>query len=170
MAEVLSFRECVQWCDSRGFALDEREHPARPPGRYMKLFEVPTLSRGRLELARALVDWAEPRVSLLWVTDWPLHVEDEMSLFLELRRDANSLILLAAPGLMFSEAGEDQTRLVHFVYLILAFNWEGFLLHGDRSSYIWLADEVIEVVSNDTQRLAGLQEILAGYGVAHFEK
>ena len=136
----------------------------------MKLFEVPTLSRGRMELARVLIDWADPRVSMLWVTDWPLYLEDEMSLFLELRRDANSRILLAAPGLTFSEAPEDQARLVHFVYLVLAFNWEAFLLNGDRSSYIWLADEVIEVVSNDRQRVAELQETLAGYGVSHFEK
>ncbi len=34
----------------------------------------------------------------------------------------------------------------------MAFNWEGFVLSGDRQSIIWMADEILETSAKEKEK------------------
>lgn len=158
--------ECREWCALRGYRWSDGDGPAHLPGGKL-LLGVPAFSRAQMELARCVSDSLPCEESLLWVTDWPVYLPDEMLLFKTLFPAAAELI--EAPGLLFTAAAEDRGRLTLATYLLFAFNWQGYLLTCRTDPAVWLADEVVEVRSADQGALSRLARLLQSYGVRVFE-
>lgn len=156
--KILTEEECNKWL-SRINARDHRVPMklSRPELRSIgpsQWFTVPLSARYYLIVAHRLIKWFDFSECLLLITDWPSFSDEEMKIFMEMRRLYGcDKSLIDAPGHCFEI--QDVQKLACFIHYVLILNWEGVLINREGNSIVLLADEVIELI---TESFAKAQE------------
>jgi len=133
------------------------------------MFNTPGDPRDQASLALSLGRWVDsPASGLLWLTDWPFYSALEMKLFVDLSYGGTDPPpLIEAPGVVFAAAHATTLELGAHLWLLMTFNWEGVFLAERRRTAIWIADEIIEVVSSDEPECGRLDVILDELNIAN---
>jgi hypothetical protein len=159
--EVLTVDACASWLLSRGGEVTSGGRPVLPANATKTVFTVPQESRAQVVLARQLAQWVDSRGGLLWLTDWPIFTPEEMDLFLEARRDRDGTrSLIDAPGHLLQGQQETSVKLAVLLFLLMAFNWEGYYFQDDGGAVIWMADEMIDVRTRHPDKTHLLRQVL----------
>jgi len=132
--------QCSQWLHRYSIRADKRERSDlfhKGPNVY---FHIPEQARAMVTLSYCLSDWIGTDEILLRMTEWPISTDLEMQIFLEWRqRQGCHSRLLDAPGHFFP-AGDDVVARKQLIFLLFAYNWEGYVYTADNRSFVWLAD------------------------------
>lgn len=171
---TMSRVESLQWITDKGFLLKTEDLPdIEPkyrktwvllPKGYKTAFAIPNEARSQLTLAHWIANWMDWNEALIWLNDWSIYTEDEMDLFLQLRRIyfppiAESLI--DSPG-HYMDVKNTHTiwAMAEFIWTIMAFNWEGYILEPTRTCFVWLADGVLDISTRDKHKHKALHQQL----------
>lgn len=151
--------QCKSWLDVHGFKYQNIDHPNADGFVYFaealtRTFEIDTDAKTQLLLTYRLAQWLDSSNVLVWITSWATYHENEKEVFENFRqRYGEHRWLMQAPGHLFDTTNkEDVSLLAQTLLFMTGFNWEGFVLQGDRQSNIWMADEVIETNTQSEEK------------------
>lgn len=153
---ILNDVECVEWLTRRNVDFKDADRSqgsdgfvSLPEVGYGAEFEVPADAWTQLMLAHSLSKLPEGRDVFLWVTSWALYSEKEREVFDSFRQShGEHRWLIDAPGHLLDLSGSgERWILAEILLFMMAFNWEGFVIQGNKETIIWMADEIIEIVA-----------------------
>jgi hypothetical protein len=117
-------------------------------------------------LATSLVQWTSQGSTLmLWLSNWESDPPEPFHLFQAFRAGAGlSDSLIDVPAMSFeSSTPSDLMMASNLIFLILAFNWEGYLLAEGDHDHIYLGDECFSFFSSKAQRLKNANQIVNSF-------
>ncbi|MEO6909196.1 MAG: hypothetical protein ABI210_15025 [Abditibacteriaceae bacterium] len=109
---------------------------------------------------------------LLLLTDWNIlgDDEEEINIFLRSRPVDNSLKLIDSRGYLFNDLNANNRKILFdLIHYMLVLSFQGILLHQDGEMIIWLADEVVEVISDNKQKILDAEEMFYDLGIKLLE-
>ncbi len=129
-------------------------------------FTTPTDAAAELVLARALCKLLPDTEVLLWIVNWG-GTELEQDFFAAFRKNHGELRKLGdIPSYLFNLVNDtDRWLLTEYMFLLMGFNWQGYVVHPQGLDVIWLADEVIDVTMQDTVAIDYLRMIIDNLGL-----
>ena len=119
--------QCISWVVTNDInGIDENGEPS-VVGEHGIRFRAPVKAREIERLSSDMVHWVgRYEQALLWVTDWPFYLPEEMALVQALRRShQDSRQLIDAPGHLFDWT--ELEELGGWVTLTLAWGWDAYL-------------------------------------------
>jgi hypothetical protein len=172
--KILNDDECEQWLAAHRYdynapvrAKGREGHVSLPADGMRHVFEMPSDAATQLPLAHRLARWLGGPDVLLWFTAWAVYRPEQMAVFCEYRRRfGEQRRLIDAPGhLLEMTRAEDVWAAGQLLLFMTAFNWEGFVLQGDRRSVIWMADEIVETYTRDPEKAAEVKSMMEELGL-----
>jgi hypothetical protein len=172
--QVLSDSECASWLSTHGYEFQDvnraeglEGYICLPASHYRSVFKMPVSAdaRTQLFLSRRLAQWIQSSDVMLWITSWAVYTPEEMDVFVDLRQGfGEQRRLVDAPGHLFHTGDAEELRhTASILLLMMAFNWEGFVVSSDAQSILWMADEMLETSTNnqaeDTRLLVSLEQL-----------
>jgi hypothetical protein len=152
--KLFNVEESQNWLTVRSFRFSgERFEQSRylyPNPSFHKIaFTVPKSPQLLFQLSALLTNWLSDEECLLWASEWNPFYPKQLEDYCNFRSEAENT-LIAYPSSWFNLSSlHDRALLKTNSYLFLSFNWEGFVVSGDSSQVIWLADEVVEIRSKE---------------------
>ena len=101
---------------------------------------------------RAVLD---PRLVLLYPPE-------QMDIFLRVFKPGGRAVwLLDQPAIELDLRNDCESQLLaELTFLMLAFNWQGFICFPNNEPFVWLADEILEVGSIERGWIEGLKSLV----------
>jgi hypothetical protein len=167
--QVLSNFECKTWFLSHNIEVESDERLILPSQGYGREFITPPASRIQLVLSHSLAEWFDCSHALFWMSTWPHFEEEELQLFHKWRqRHGNKPRLIDAPGHLFEHSSSvDVWTRAELMLFVIAFNWEGYFLHPQQQSIIWIGDDIIEVITQEKTKDQELEQLLDTLNIPH---
>src|SRR5579871_377359 len=137
--KCLTRDESQKWLDLEGFEFVECRYPRSTFSRLRLMATVPNGSLKLYYFCLHVVDCL-PETSnlLLLISQWETYPAEQLMFFEMLRhQNGNSKTLIDAPGHLFTgKVDSEKALLVGLIFLMIAFNWEGYLI-ASRQTYVY---------------------------------
>jgi hypothetical protein len=102
---------------------------------------------------------------ILWLIDWETDPINQYVLFTAIRKGYGEMrSLIAAPGHLFANGEIDDAALLGGMsFLIVAFNWQAYLLSAGSADYILLGDSYLQFATNNSDKRRWLLELMRDF-------
>lgn len=160
---VLSNSECLGWFEAHNVQIESAGSLVLPSAAFTTEFVTPQPSKSQVVLAHDLAAWSYAPNALFWMSTWPLFEPYQMELFAAWRRNyGDGGELIENRGHLFDETdiGEGVWTLTQLLLYVMAFNWEGYLLHPNQEIVVWMGDDIIEIISQEESKDKALKQLL----------
>jgi hypothetical protein len=157
--KCLNQAECAEWLRQQKIEVLSTDNTPHVIGDYEIAFHTPNESYAQQNLARDLIAWiGEFDFALFWITDWPFRKPDEDALISQLRKGhGENNRLIDKPGNLFSF--KEKEELVGWVYLMMAFSWDGYLFVSPfrQSMFQTSHENFVQVLGSDKKHFLEIQ-------------
>jgi hypothetical protein len=172
----IDFESCLRWLASYGYRYEERQkwpisdseyyyiseiYVELPEFAHVLTFEPSQIIGSTLDLYERLVNWLDDEKLFLfqmWDLDCgasKVRFEGSLIEYVEAICPGQTEIRWDGGGLVWDS--NDPGRIAQIFDDFFNRNWQAYALSGTRSSVIWLADEVIDIRTNDASKFADIQ-------------
>jgi len=120
------------------------------------------------KLVEDLVEWLPPGCcNLLWLSHWQTEPPHQQLLIEQMRAaSGDRRHLIDAPALLFGgEVPQDMDMLKGICFLLMQFNWEGYVVSQEHGDFAFLGDEHIVFGSSVGARLTAANGLAAVHGL-----
>ena len=166
--KCLTYEETRIWLDSFSVKIGEHRHLSFASFQNRLMVTLPREAHRLQSLSSCLNDWLPNNHSrLLWLSNWETDPPEQIVLFEKVRLGCGeSRHVIDAPAHLF-EAPILQERVVlsGLVFLILALNWEGYLVADSCNDHVYLGDECLSFFSADDKKLKVATDMVQSFGL-----
>jgi hypothetical protein len=152
--KCLTDSESEQWLLSASMTI-EPHSKLRPQWPFTTLMTDVPRCLNLSGFASRAAGWISDRAErMLWISNWNTDPPEGLSLFEASRRGwGENRSLFEAPGHIFNNSPDDSIILASYCCLILAFNWEGFVVAAKDREFIYLGDEYVVFSSSQSEKM-----------------
>jgi hypothetical protein len=162
----LSYADCKEWLARVGVGVDENRNLLFPRLQASIMTTMPKSALAMSHFSCSLCEWlGASRERLLWLSNWNTDLGHQLQLFEAVRYAAGEARpVIDAPGHLFRcDAGRENAAVASLMFLIMAFNWEGYLVSENGSDFVFLGDEHIVFGSGDVARMNQIAQLIGPF-------
>ena len=162
--KCLTDSESEQWLLSASMTINGPD--LRPQWPFTTLMTDVPRSLNFSGFAKRAAGWISDRAErMLWISNWNTDPPEGLSLFEASRRGwGENRRLFEAPGHIFNSP-DDSIILASYCCLILAFNWEGFVVAAKDREFIYLGDEHVVFSSSQSEKMNEATALRTAFGL-----
>jgi hypothetical protein len=161
--KCLTYRESENWFASLDVRIDENRFLSLQRRSTDLKTTIPQKSLSLIYFADRIANWfsADTEV-MIWPSHWEIYPPGPLDLFERVRRsEGETRSLVDAPGHIINKLLKQETDVaVELIFLIMAFNWTGYIAGKDSHDYCCLGDEFILISSKTEDRLWAAAELV----------
>lgn len=166
--KYLTDNESQKWLASMGVRIDGNQDLLFPNAQAKTMSTMPRRALALSHLSARLVAWLSCSSGrIIWLSNWTTYPDDQLALFEKVRLGCGeSRSPIEAPGHLFDNSAEDDNSVMTgLVFLIMAFNWEAYLVARSDENHIFLGDEYIAFFSDSKKRLGEATELISDFNL-----
>ena len=164
--KCLTYDESQKWLASMGVRIDENRNLWFSKEQEKIMSTMPKRALTLNFFSARLTDWLPVDFSrMLWLSSWETYPPDQFILFGKTRLGCGeSRTPIEAPGHLFESSTEEEKAIMTgLIFLIMAFNWEGYIVAKNHNDYIYLGDEHIVFSSADGNKMAEASKLITDH-------
>ena len=165
--KCLTFSDSKVWLELIGVRIDENRCPLFDRKVDATMATLPTDVSALYYLCIGIVDrFPKGPNSLLWLSSWETYPPEQIALFETIRRgNGETRSLIDAPGHLFGgDSLQERTMMIGLIFLILAFNWEGYLI-SSIETYSHFGDQYIVFADSNVANSQVYKRLLDQFGL-----
>jgi hypothetical protein len=155
--KCLTCSESQNWFDSKSIQIDGYRNLVFSKKHKQVTLTLPKNALALNYFSAQLTNWIPSHPNrMLWLSNWETDPSDQIVLFETIRFGCGeSRPTIEVPGHLFEDDTAQQTAvLTGLSFIILAFNWQGYLV--GCNDYIYLGDEFVRFGIASEERLASV--------------
>jgi len=155
--KCLTYSESENWLGSKGIQIDGYRNLVFSKKHKQVILTLPKNALALSYFSAQLINWIPSHPNrMLWLSNWETDPPDQIVLFETIRLGCGeSRPTIEVPGHLFDDATAQQNAiLTGLSFIVLAFNWQGYLV--GHSDYIYLGDEFVRFGVASEERLASV--------------
>lgn len=166
--KCLTYSESKDWLASIGVQIDGNRdimYPIRPKN---LMTTMPKSTLKLMGFSAQLAKWSSCNVSrMLWLSNWETHPPYKFSFFKQIRLGlGESRTPIEAPGHFFENSSEEEeATIIGLMFVIMAFNWECYVVSGANGDYVYLGDQFIVFSSADDDKLKETSKLIVDFNL-----
>ena|ERR1039458_6274915 len=166
--KCLTYDETQAWLNSFDVKIGEHRHLSFAQPQDKLMITLPREPVRLHDFASRVNEWLPQNVSqLIWISNWETSPPDQFLLFEKLRAGCGEVRqLIESPGHLFEPAAPSTSEKAianGIIFLILAFNWEGYLVAESCNDHIYLGDECLSFFSADDKKLKAATDMVQSF-------
>lgn len=164
--KCLTYGESQKWLAAIDVQIDGNRNlllPIRPEN---VMTTMPQKAFALNFFSARLTDWFTPNSSrMIWLSNWETYPSDQFILFQKFRLGCGETRTpIEAPGHLFENSTEEENAIfTAFVFFVMAFNWQAYIVAKNHNDYIYLGDEYIVFSSTDEEKLKQVSELRSNW-------
>ncbi len=180
--KCMAYGDCKEWLDMAGIEVSKNrsllyENPQDKPVSII-IADLPKVALQLGSFSSSLVRWLPNNFTrMLWLDDWNTYPAYKMATFKKIRQayhEARDII--DAPGHLFEPFdGDDDAFYEHeesgvlcgLVFMVLSFDWRGYIISKDCADHIILADETVVFYSDNDIRFNQAISLAERFGLSY---
>ncbi|MDB6016088.1 MAG: hypothetical protein JWR19_577 [Pedosphaera sp.] len=154
--KCFTYDESERWLASMGVRIDGNRNLLFPNEQEKIMTNMPKGASALKRLSADLAHWfACDSSCMVWFSNWDTEPRHPLVLFEKMRMGCGEpRHIIDAPGHLFEELTEEENALLTgVIFLIMVFNWEGYIVCQNRHEFIYLGDEHIVISSADSEKM-----------------
>jgi hypothetical protein len=170
--KCFTYDESQKWLASMHVRIDENRNLWFSSEQEKIMTTMPRGAAALNRLSAELAQWLSCHSSrMLWLSNWQTDPAHPLILFEKIRIGCGELRhIIEAPGHLFEESNENESAiLTGLMFLIMAFDWEAYVVTQNHGEFVYLGDEHIVYSSADGEKMKEVSSLNATFGLKKIE-
>jgi hypothetical protein len=171
--KCLTFEESQNWFSSSGVRIDENRNLRFRREHERIMTTMPKGASALSHLSTRLADWiAGDAGRILWLSNWETYPAERLIQFETMRLGCGEpRHIIDSPGHLFEQSTEQENAvLAGLIFLIMTFNWEGYIVPQNQDEFVYLGDEYIVFSSGTTAKFKEVTDIVSTFHLKLIEE